>query len=321
MNKSIDSNAEKIRNLLNDLQESMPILSGMKKLEFNIPMISFEYYKNHIETIFSLCKENLLCTLSWRLFKQFFEGEGYFLEFSEKKESDIGLIIDIIQRDDIQLAYQKILLSRGLNEKGKLFKNCFTDLANKLESININDKIITIFIIFFLNNELTLPALIKELSILLTDKYPKCIINLENVIKENINSFDFINQFNNIKEKFENNTELIWDDKEKKLKIINKSSNEQINDKKENIKKKAKKKKNKKNEICENNNNIKKKDEKENEKNIIDNNLKNEEKKEKLEKDKTKEEYEQIISDLKKQIESLQIQLLEYKNKLEQKNC
>ena len=305
MNKSIDSNAEKIRNLLNDLQESMPILSGMKKLEFNIPMISFEYYKNHIETIFSLCKENLLCTLSWRLFKQFFEGEGYFLEFSEKKESDIGLIIDIIQRDDIQLAYQKILLSRGLNEKGKLFKNCFTDLANKLESININDKIITIFIIFFLNNELTLPALIKELSILLTDKYPKCIINLENVIKENIN----------------NNTELIWDDKEKKLKIINKSSNEQINNKKENIKKKAKKKKNKKNEICENNNNIKKKDEKENEKNIIDNYLKNEEKKEKLEKDKTKEEYEQIISDLKKQIESLQIQLLEYKNKLEQKNC
>ena len=305
MNKSIDSNAEKIRNLLNDLQESMPILSGMKKLEFNIPMISFEYYKNHIETIFSLCKENLLCTLSWRLFKQFFEGEGYFLEFSEKKESDIGLIIDIIQRDDIQLAYQKILLSRGLNEKGKLFKNCFTDLANKLESININDKIITIFIIFFLNNELTLPVLIKELSILLTDKYPKCIINLENVIKENIN----------------NNTELIWDDKEKKLKIINKSSNEQINNKKENIKKKAKKKKNKKNEICENNNNIKKKDEKENEKNIIDNYLKNEEKKEKLEKDKTKEEYEQIISDLKKQIESLQIQLLEYKNKLEQKNC
>ena len=305
MNKSIDSNAEKIRNLLNDLQESMPILSGMKKLEFNIPMISFEYYKNHIETIFSLCKENLLCTLSWRLFKQFFEGEGYFLEFSEKKESDIGLIIDIIQRDDIAFAYQKILLSRGLNEKGKLFKNCFTDLANKLESININDKIITIFIIFFLNNELTLPALIKELSILLTDKYPKCIINLENVIKENIN----------------NNTELIWDDKEKKLKIINKSSNEQINNKKENIKKKAKKKKNKKNEICENNNNIKKKDEKENEKNIIDNYLKNEEKKEKLEKDKTKEEYEQIISDLKKQIESLQIQLLEYKNKLEQKNC
>lgn len=305
MNKSIDSNAEKIRNLLNDLQESMPILSGMKKLEFNIPMISFEYYKNHIETIFSLCKENLLCTLSWRLFKQFFEGEGYFLEFSEKKESDIGLIIDIIQRDDIQKTYQKILLSRGLNEKGKLFKSCFTDLANKLESININDKIITIFIIFFLNNELTLPALIKELSILLTDKYPKCIINLENVIKENIN----------------NNTELIWDDKEKKLKIINKSSNEQINNKKENIKKKAKKKKNKKNEICENNNNIKKKDEKENEKNIIDNNLKNEEKKEKLEKDKTKEEYEQIISDLKKQIESLQIQLLEYKNKLEQKNC
>ena len=33
------------------------------------------------------------------------------------------------------------------------------------------------------------------------------------------------------------------------------------------------------------------------------------------EKEKTKEEYEQIISDLKKQIESLQIQLLEYKKK------
>ena len=312
MNKSIDPNAEKIRNLLNDLQEAMPILSKMPKLEFNIPMISFQYYKNHIETIFSLCEKNLACTLSWRLFKQFFEGEDYFLDCSEKKESDIGLIIDIIQRDDIQKTYQKILLSRGLNEKGKLFRNCFTDLAGKLESININNKIITMFILFFLNNELTLPVLIKELSALLKDKYPKFIINIEDVQKENINSFDFINQFTNIKEKFDNNSELIWDDKEKKLKMINKSSNEKNSNKKEKGKKKSKKKKN---EICEKNNNIQKKDEEENEKNDIDNNSKKEDKKEKLEKEKTKEEYEQIISDLKKQIESLQIQLLEYKKK------
>ena len=318
MNNKVNPNDEKIRNLLNELQASMPNLSRMMKLEFPVPMISFKLYKNHIETILALCKNDLLCTLSWRLFKQFFEGENDFLDCSEKKESDIGLIIDIIQRDDIQKTYQKILLSRGLNEKGKLFRNCFTDLAEKLESININNKIITMFILFFLNSELTLPVLIKELSALLKDKYPKCIINIENVQKENINSFDFINQFTNIKEKFDNNAELIWDGKEKKLKMINKSSNEQNNDKKEKGKKKSKKKKN---EIYEKNNNIQKKEEEKNEKNDIDNNYKNEDKKEKIENEKTKEEYEKIISDLKKQIESLQIQLLEYKKKLEQKNC
>ena len=319
MNKSIDSNAKKIRNLLNDLQESMPILSGMKKLEFNIPMISFEYYKNHIETIFSLCKENLLCTLSWRLFKQFFEGEGYFLEFSEKKESDIGLIIDIIQRDDIQKTYQIILLSRGLNEKGKLFRNCFTDLTKKLESLNIDSKLITMFILFFLNNELTLPLLIKELTAILKDKYPKCSINVENALKENITPFDFINKFTNIKDKFDNYTELIWDNTEKNLKMINKSVNEINNTIKENDKKKKKrKKKKKKNELS--NNNIPKEEEKQIE--VIDNNTKNEDENDekKVENDIKKEEYEKIISDLKKQIESLQIQISEYKQKLGEKN-
>ena len=319
MNNKVNPNDEKIRNLLNELQASMPNLSRMQKLEFPVPMISFKLYKNHIETILALCKNNLLCTLSWRLFKQFFEGENDFLDCSEKKESDIGLIIDIIQRDDIQKTYQIILLSRGLNEKGKLFRNCFTDLTKKLESLNVDSKLITMFILFFLNNELTLPLLIKELTSILKDKYPKCSINVENALKENLTPFDFINKFTNIKDKFDNYTELIWDNTEKNLKIINKSVNEINNTIKDNDKKKKKrKKKKKKNELS--NNNIPKEEEKQIE--AIDNNTKNEDEndEEKVESDIKKEEYEKIISDLKKQIESLQIQISEYKQKLGEKN-
>ena len=89
-----------------------------------------------------------------------------------------------------------------------------------LEYLNIDSKLIIVFILFFLNNELTLPVLIKELIILLKDKYPKCIINIENVLKENMTPFDFIHKFIEIKDKFDNYTELIWDDKKKHLKSI-----------------------------------------------------------------------------------------------------
>ena len=244
MNTKEIPNEEKIRNLLNNLQESMSILSRLNKLKYNIPMISFNFYKNHIDTILTLCEKDLFCTLSWRLFRKFFEGENEFLDYSEKKESDIGLIIDIIRNEYNQNSYRKILLSRGLKEKGKLFKESFNDLTNMLEYLNIDSKLIIVFILFFLHNELTLPVLIKELIILLKDKYPKCIINIENMLKVNMTPFDFIHKFIEIKDKFDNYTELIWDDKKKTFKINNTSIDEIVNEISEDIK--MKKIKNKK---------------------------------------------------------------------------
>ena len=173
MNTEATPNEEKIRNLLNKLQESMPILSRLNKLKYNIPMISFKFYKNHMDTILALCEKDLLGTLSWRLFRKFFEGENEFLDYTDKKESDIGLIIDMIRNEYSYNSYKAILLSRGSNEKGKLFKNCFDDLTNMLEHLNIDSKLIIAFIIFFLNNDLTLSLLIREITSLLRNKYPK----------------------------------------------------------------------------------------------------------------------------------------------------
>ena len=62
MNTEATPNEEKIRNLLNKLQESMPILSRLNKLKYNIPMISFKFYKNHMDTILVLCEKDLLGT-------------------------------------------------------------------------------------------------------------------------------------------------------------------------------------------------------------------------------------------------------------------
>ena len=63
MNTKEIPNEEKIRNLLNNLQESMSILSRLNKLKYNIPMISFNFYKNHIDTILTLCEKDLFCYL------------------------------------------------------------------------------------------------------------------------------------------------------------------------------------------------------------------------------------------------------------------
>ena len=296
MNTKEIPNEEKIRNLLNNLQESMSILSRLNKLKYNIPMISFNFYKNHIDTILKLCEKDLFCTLSWRLFRKFFEGENEFLDYSEKKESDIGLIIDIIQNEYNQNSYRKILLSRGLKEKGKLFKESFNDLTNMLEYLNIDSKLIIVFILFFLNNELTLPVLIKELIILLKDKNPKCIINIENMLKVNMTPFDFIHKFIEIKDKFDNYTELIWDDKKKTFKINNTSIDEIVNEINADIK--MKKIKNKKSP-----NNIK----------------------EKIElyetKNKANESINSVpINELKEKNKNLQIELLDCKQKLQEKD-
>ena len=296
MNTKEIPNEEKIRNLLNNLQESMSILSRLNKLKYNIPMISFNFYKNHIDTILTLCEKDLFCTLSWRLFRKFFEGENEFLDYSEKKESDIGLIIDIIRNEYNQNSYRKILLSRGLKEKGKFFKESFNDLTNMLEYLNIDSKLIIVFILFFLNNELTLPVLIKELIILLKDKYPKCIINIENVLKENMTPFDFIHKFIEIKDKFDNYTELIWDDKEKTFKINNTSIDEIVNE--INADTKTKKIKNKKSP-----NNIKEKIESHETKN------------------KANESINSVpINELKEKNKDLQIELLDCKQKLQEKD-
>ena len=85
MNTEETPNEEKIRNLLNKLQGTMPILSRLNKLKYNIRMISFKYYKNHMDTILALSEKDLLGTLSWRLFRKFFEGENEFLDYSDKK--------------------------------------------------------------------------------------------------------------------------------------------------------------------------------------------------------------------------------------------
>ena len=156
--------------------------------------------------------------------------EVKFLDYTDKKESDIGLIIDIIRNEYSYNSYKAILLLRGSNEKGKLFKNCFDDLTNMLEHLNIDSKLIIAFIIFFLNNDLTLSLLIREITSLLRNKYPKSIIKIEDAIKEKMTPFVFIKKFVEIKDKIDNYTKLIWDDKKKIFEINNSSIDEILKD-------------------------------------------------------------------------------------------
>lgn len=210
--------------------------------------------------------------------------------------------MDIIRNEYNYNSYKAILLSRGLHEKGKLFGDCFNDLTNMLKYLNIDTKLTIVFILFFLNNDLTLSLLIKELTSLLTDKYPKCIINIEDAIKENMTPFEFINKFVEIKDKIDNYTKIIWDDKKKTFKINNSSIDEIANDinqdgKMKNIK--NKKMRNKTKEDTELN-------ETKNQTNETMNNAPINE--------------EIIINELKEKNQNLQIELLKCKQTLQEKN-
>lgn len=313
-----------IKNLLNQLQGSMTILSSLKKLEYNIPQLYFKYYTNHINTIQNICKKDLTCKLSWKLFRKLFEGDNDFKDYSLTNEHDAKILISINKEQNPE----KIQLNLSDKRFGKdygLSEEILQDLVFILKKLKINGKLIWVFILNFINNQFTVPSLMEEISPLLKEKYPKGVICLENINQENITIKDFIKNMKLVAQDFDNYTKLIWNSKKKVLQVIAISNEEILNDinNEENAKILKKKTKDLKIKEEENaNNNHDKKSEKNylSEENSTYNDLNQKVVDKKPENDEETEKPDKINDNLNKEIEELTIKLLECNQKIIEKD-
>lgn len=256
MKLKANPNAEKIRNSLNKLQKATPILSSLQKLKFKIPDLYFEFYKNHISKILSICDKNLIFKLSWRLFQFLYEGTKDFQDYSKEKEKEINTLIEIIEEKKNEITIKEEIINKA-SKNGIQFQGYFIDLMNILEYLNIDKKLIKIFALFILNNDFSLAFFINELIPVLKNKYPKSFISINNILRSNISFRVFIEEFREVAPKLDNYTKLIWEENKNKFKIITMENMEIINelnsDDDKNAKKQKKNKESNKNKI---NNNI-----------------------------------------------------------------
>ena len=310
----VNESNEKIRNIFNELKNAIPTLSSFPKLKFKIPAISFKLYKHHINTFLSVCDKNILYKMSWLVFQSLFEGKEEFLSYTEEKEADMKLVIDIIkEKGNKDASPQNLLVSRGKSIKDKKNMSFYlTDIVYMLkQTLKIDEKIISVLLIYILNNDLTLPLFIDTMTSILKDKFPFSEINIKSAINSGISLKAFINNFDYMMYSFDNYKNLEWDEKEKKLKIISISINEIINtwenkDKETSKSKKGDKKKDKEDKTETINSTVDSITDKLEEIKISDK-LK-QEKRNNFE-DKLKEEYEEKLNILKKNQENIILQL------------
>lgn len=156
----VNESNEKIRNIFNELKNAIPTLSSFPKLKFKIPAISFKLYKHHINTFLSVCDKNILYKMSWLVFQSLFEGKEEFLSYTEEKEADMKLVIDIIkEKGNKDASPQNLLVSRGKSIKDKKNMSFYlTDIVYMLkQTLKIDEKIISVLLIYILNNDLNFP--------------------------------------------------------------------------------------------------------------------------------------------------------------------
>lgn len=102
--------------------------------------IAFKIYKIHIETLLIHIEDNITAKLCLALFRQLFENENDFNEWTDKKANYIKLVIDPLNakgtkgeketEDDIQSEIYTILFNIKSQEDKMLMKN----LVIKLKS-------------------------------------------------------------------------------------------------------------------------------------------------------------------------------------------
>ena len=305
MSSQMNQDSEKIRILLNSLQSVMPILSNFPKLKFKIPILAFKYYQNYINTMILACKKNYCYVLSLKLFKSLFEGNDNFLEYTKKKEEEIKVLIQILQKNNNEKYNPKNIVERGFNE---LNTSLFEDIYTSLNNLKIDKTLISIFLLYLINNGLSVKILVEETPLILKERFPQSNIYFGDISFENFSLEIFISQLIEISEKFDNYCDLRWDPYKEVLTLSKKTLDEVMDEintndnmKKDNKVTNKKIKHNQKlekacNELNQEKNEINMEKEK---KNIIDKNI----------------AQDNMVNELNKELDSLRVQLLE-KNQL-----
>ena len=304
------NNSEKIRTIFNELQGNIPILSSLSKLKFKIPALSFNYYINHINYLIKICEKDLPYKFCWKMFRKLFEGKNEFLEYTEEKKKVIDYLISILKEEDQEKIQRDIILKLGTKSDSNLaYISYFKTIMDIMNALKFEQTLISIFLMYTSYNDLTKEFVIQEFFTLIKEKFPYSKIHVDNDLSDDTCVGTLLDGFEDITNEFDNYVDLNWD-KEKKLFLVSKMTNDEILNDIQSISSISKQKSNKgkNNKKIINNIKIGKGDENNNEKINLKENEEINVIKEENEDNNGKEESEQ---ELKQKICELRNQLLE----------
>ena len=251
MNNYANSNSEKIRLLLNEMQKAILKTKKFQELKQTDEYLCFDFYKYHIEALISLSEKNLFDYLSFQLFNSFFDGDIEFLNCTKAKEESIRLLIDLAnskKKEDKALKEISLKVYELFGED-KMF--IIDDLTMTLEELNINKKLICILLLFVVNNEFTLKSLILPIVRILRDKFPYSNFDLDDATSSEIGLKEFVEKFNDMASKIDNYVDFSWDKNDNEFTISKHSVGDIMknifceNDKNKPVKKRKEKRKKK----------------------------------------------------------------------------
>ena len=306
---------EKIRILYNRLKDVID--EDMPKLEFTNVYIKFELYKSNFDSLFLINKYNTLFKLSLCLFRDLFEKDEYFTEYTEEKERFITNIIEFITTKKTTNLILEIAKLTTLNKSLAFLNNLFSI------DMKVNIEYVYLLLLHCKIKGFSTENFFEFLIPKLNESYSDADIELENIYKSKLNVSQIISKFNKIfkanKDFFNGNFRLKWDNDTNEF-IFTAQSNEDIIESIKSMEKERKsKKENKKDtklsqdinkKIKKNDKNElpnKEKDDENKNRNYEKNNKRQiKEKNENITKENTKEKNDSNSSDLKNKIKSME---------------
>ena len=212
----LNENQKKIYDLFNLMQKSIinfPILTCPYK------SLAFNYYKIHVATLNNFLKNNLIGTLSLKVFGELFEGENNFKKYEKEKADFIYILIENIKCEN------KIIAQSNIDKKiGQMLKEEKCPELRKLIKIlksnaNIRAELYYLLLIYLKERGFKVTDLIENLGLILNEKYPDFIFELTNIDNNDITFNELINELSaTIGDKMlDNFTRIQFDKKSKKI--------------------------------------------------------------------------------------------------------
>lgn len=214
---------EKIRILYNRLKDAID--EDMPKLEFTNVYIKFELYKSNFDSLFLINKYNTLFKLSLCLFRDLFEKDEYFTEYTEEKERFITNIIEFITTKKTTNLILEIAKLTTLNKSLAFLNNLFSI------DMKVNIEYVYLLLLHCKIKGFSTENFFEFLIPILNESYSDADIELENIYKSKLNVSQIISKFNKIfkanKDFFNGNFRLKWDNDTNEF-IFTAQSNEDI---------------------------------------------------------------------------------------------
>ena len=208
----------KIKDIFNRLQK---VIIKFDDLTFSNEFTSFEIYQLHITAVTERIKDNLFGILAISLFKELFEDENCFKEYSPVKEEYLISLIKFYESGK-NLTAESILIRKIMKILSDQKKPELRRLINLLKNeAKIDIEFIYLLLVYLIVKGYTISNLNKFLVPILENKFPNSDFIFRDVGDSDIPFKDFIEKLYKIK--FENFYISKWDKHLKDIIIQSKS--------------------------------------------------------------------------------------------------